>query len=206
MIVEMRTYSFRPGMAPAALERIALGVQERTKLSPLGGLWQSDIGRLHRIVHLWPYDSLAHREAVRGRFGELRNWPARTGEFTVESETKILKPAPFSPPLEPGRKGPVYEICTDVHLPQALDRIVAAWAPAIGRRTELAPLIGAWSTVLGPMYQWIHIWAYRSLEHRREVLARARQASIWPPSDDPSALFLSQETSLYTPAAFSPLQ
>jgi len=206
MIVEMRTYSFRPGAAPAALERIARGIEERAALSPLGGLWQSEIGRLHRIIHLWPYDSLAHREAVRGRFGELRNWPARTGEFTVESETKILKPAPFSPPLEPGRKGPVYEICTDVHQPQALDRIVAAWTPMIRRRAELAPLIGAWSTVLGPMYQWIHIWAYQSLDHRRDVLEQARRAGIWPPAGDPSELFLSQESSLYTPAKFSPLQ
>jgi len=206
MIVEMRTYSFRPGATAQALERIARGVGERTKLSPLGGLWQSEIGRLHRIVHLWPYEDLAHRESVRGRFGELRDWPARTGEFTVESETKILKPAAFSPPLAPGRKGPVYEICTDTYLPHALDRIVAAWTPTVAQRAKLAPLIGAWSTVLGPMYQWIHIWAYRSLEHRREVLDDARRAGIWPPPGDPSALFLSQESSLYAPAAFSPLQ
>ena len=74
---------------------VALGVGERTGLSPLGGLWYSDIGRQHQIVHLWTYESLAHREEVRGRFGSLRHWPAKTGEFTEASETKILKPAPF---------------------------------------------------------------------------------------------------------------
>ena len=187
----MRTYSLRPGLLARALERIALGVEERTKLSPLGGLWYSDIGRRDQIVHLWPYDSLAHRESVRGRFGELKNWPAKTTEFTVESETKILAPAPFTPPLTPGKRGPVYEICTDTCHPESLMKMTEAWSARISERKNL---IGAWQTTLGPMYQWIHIWAYESFEQRLRAA---------PPGDE---LCVKRESGIYFPAAFSPLQ
>ena len=202
----MRTYSLRPGKVPQALQRIALGVQERMTLSPLGGLWYSGVGELHQLVHLWPYDSLAHREEVRGRFGQLQHWPAHTTEWMRASETKILKPAPFSPPLAAGRLGPLYEICTDTLHPGAADRVIEAWSPAIAARASLAPLVGAWQTVLGPMYQWIHIWAYESYEHRRQVRDEAARTGAWPPAADPDLLFVRQEAGLYHPADFSPLQ
>lgn len=188
----MRTYSFRPGMTPPALERIAQGVAERQQLSPLGALWVSDIGRLHQIVHLWPYRDLAHREQVRGRFGELKNWPARTGEFTAESETKILRPAPFSPALEPRKCGPVFEICTDTYQPGALEKIHELWASA-GR---LPGLVGAWHTVLGPMYQWIHVWGYRTMAERAANQVRSL-------GDE---LFAKRESAIYLAAPFSPIQ
>lgn len=195
MIVEMRTYSYRPGLAARALERIAKGVAERTALSPLGGMWLSDTGRLHQVVHIWPYRDLAHRDEVRGRFGELKNWPARTSEWMAEAETKILQPAPFSPALEPGKRGPVYEICTDTCRPEAMKRIPELWASIAAR----PGLIGCWQTTLGPMYQWVHIWAYASLEERKLALGEAKPG-------DPDALYLKQESGIYYPAAFSPLQ
>lgn len=206
MLVEMRTYSFRPGFLGRALDKIALGVAERTTLSPLGGLWYSDIGRRHQIVHLWPYESLAHRESVRGRFGGLKNWPARTTDFTAESETKILSPAPFSPPLAPRKAGPVYEICTDTCRPDKLKELPDLWAARIEGRMKLAPLIGAWQTTLGPMYQWIHIWAYESLARRAEVQKEAAARRVWPPEEDPDEWYLRQDCGIYFPAAFSPLQ
>ena len=204
MVVEMRTYSFHPGMTPAALARIEQGVAERSRLSPLGALWYSDVGRLHQIVHLWPYDDLAHREAVRGRFGELKNWPARTGEYTAESETKIMRPAPFSPPLAPRKCGPVFEICTDTYKANGLEKILERWTPRIDARAKLAPLVGAWHTVLGPMNQWIHIWAYESVEARSRVRSEAARDGSWPPAD--GELFVKQESGLFFPAAFSPIQ
>jgi hypothetical protein len=188
----MRTYSFRPGATPAALDRIALGVEARQKLSPLGGLWLSDIGRRDQIVHLWPYRDLAHREQVRARFGELKDWPARTGEYTESSETKIMHPAPFSPRLEPRRCGPLFEICTDTYKPGTLDEIQDSWR----RNGSFAGLVGAWHTVLGPLYQWIHIWAYASLEERKSnaLLSIGNE------------LFVKRESGIYSAAPFSPIR
>jgi NIPSNAP protein len=194
MVVEMRTYSFFPGTTSQALARIARGVDERQKLSPLAGLWVSDIGRRHQIVHLWPYLDLAHREAVRARFGELKDWPARTGEYTAESETKMMRPAAFSPPLEPRDCGPVFEICTDTYKPQALEAIVALWRS----NGSFAGLVGAWHTILGPMYQWIHMWAYGSLEERRSASGSLRSIG--------DEMFVKRESAVYFAAPFSPIQ
>lgn len=206
MLVEMRTYSLRPGKVPQALDKIALGVQERMTLSPLGGLWSTEVGELHQLVHIWPYDSLAHREQVRGQFAGLKNWPAHTTEFMHASETKILKPAPFSPPLPTGRLGPLYEICTDTMHPGAADRVIASWSARIADRMQLSPLVGAWQSTLGPMYQWIHIWAYESFEQRQQVRDEAARNGTWPPPEDPDRLFVRQQAALFKPAPFSPLQ
>lgn len=203
MIVEMRTYSLRPGTLQAALDRIALGLAERTALSSLGALWYTDIGRLHQIIHLWPYADLADRARIRSRFSTLKNWPANTGEFMLEAENKILLPAPFSPPLSPRKLGSIYEICIDSLRPHAVRKIIAAWQPLIEARTGLSPLVGAWSTEFGPMNQWIHIWAYESFEQRLAVRQQAAGGG-WPPREL-TPLFDKQESILCFPADFSPI-
>jgi len=198
----MRTYDYQPGTVHKAIDRIAIGIDERVRLSPLGGLWQTETGRLDRIVHLWPFRDLADRDEVRGRFGRLGHWPARTGEWMVASENKILIPAPFTPALAPRAAGPVYEICTDVYRPGQLKAIQDAWGKALAQPTPA--FIGAWRTELGPMNQWVHIWAFASLEERA-----ARRAQIVPLASEPdalSALFVSQESALCRPAPFSPLR
>jgi len=202
VIVEMRTYDYRPGTVPMALERIALGLDERTTLSPLAGLWQTETGRLHRIVHLWPFRDLADRDHVRGRFRELKNWPARTGAWMVAAENKILIPMPFNPPLTPRAAGPVYEICTDTYHSGQLGEIQAHWTKALEERPSPS-FIGAWRTELGPMNQWIHIWAFASLEQRA-----ARRHEVVPLAGETealSSLFATQDSVLCRPAAFSPL-
>jgi len=199
VIVEMRTYNYRPGTVALALDRIALGLPERSRLSPLGGLWQTEYGRLHQIVHIWPYAGLGEREAIRGRFAELRNWPARTGEWTESAETKIMHPAPFSPPLTPRRIGPIYEIRTDTFHSGKLNDIVAQWQRVFAGAPP-SSFVGAWSTDLGPMSQWIHIWGYPAIDERPAALQQLdREPAL-------ALSFLKQEVAICRPADFSPLQ
>jgi hypothetical protein len=204
MIVEMRTYSLHPGTVPLALERIAKGLDERTQLSPLAGLWQTEFGRLHQIIHIWPYSGLAEREQVRARFKGMKNWPARTGEWTEASETKIMHPAPFSPPLAPRAIGPVYEVRTDTYQPGQLGEITKLWSRMFEGGVPDC-FVGAWHTDLGPMNQWIHIWGFASLEARDAALPKY-DANL---QADPAALaklFVKQETAICRPASFSPLR
>jgi len=204
MIVEMRTYSLQPGMVPLALERIAKGLDERTQLSPLAGLWQTEFGRLHQIIHIWPFSGLAEREQVRGRFKELKNWPARTGEWTDTSETKIMHPAPFSPPLQPREIGPVYEVRTDTYHSGQLGEITKLWTRMFdGKIPEC--FVGAWHTDLGPMNQWIHIWGFPSLE-AREAALRTYDANLHTDAATLAKLFVKQESAICRPALFSPLR
>jgi hypothetical protein len=204
MIVEMRTYSLYPGTVPLALERIATGIDERTTLSPLGGLWQTEFGRLHQIIHIWPYAGLAEREQVRARFKELKNWPARTGEWTEASETKIMHPAPFSPPLEPRAIGPVYEVRTDTYRGGQLGEITKLWSRMFEGGVPDS-FVGAWNTDIGPMNQWIHIWGFESLAARAEALEKY-DANRHAEAGTLAKLFVKQETAICCPAAFSPLR
>ncbi|MEJ0070910.1 MAG: NIPSNAP family protein [Pseudomonadota bacterium] len=204
MIVEMRTYSYRPGTVPEALARIERGLPERTTLSPLGALWYTDVGRLHQIIHLWPFANLVERERVRAGFAGLKNWPARTGELMVESENIVLQAASFSPPLTPRQIGPLFEICTDVVKPNGLKRLNELWQPLIEARMALSPLVGAWTSEFGPMNRWIHIWAYRSFEHRLEVRAGAAKQG-WPPPGIED-LVTRQDSVICFPANFSPIR
>jgi hypothetical protein len=47
-----------------------------------------------------------------------------TSDTNTESETKIMHPAPFSPPLGPRDIGPVYEVRTDTYRPGRLADII----------------------------------------------------------------------------------
>jgi hypothetical protein len=204
MIAELRTYSLFPGTVPKALDRIASGLSERTTLSPLAGLWETQSGRLHQIIHVWPFQDLAERERVRARFKELRNWPARTGEWTEESETKIMHPAPFTPRLEPRHLGPVYEIRTDTYRPGRLNDIVASWSSALADGVPPS-FVGAWHTDLGTMNQWIHIWGFPSLDARATGMQQFEQR-LHAGGAALADLFVKQLSAICKPAWFSPLQ
>ncbi len=76
MIYEMRTYSFLPLDLPKYLEH-----SERVG-RPVGGdnydvncgYWTSETARLNQVWHLWRYDSYAHRENLRTKFSQNRDW------------------------------------------------------------------------------------------------------------------------------------
>lgn len=206
MIVEMRIYTLKPGSTAQVLDRIERALPERQTLSPLAAMWYTDVGRLDQIVHLWPFKDLAERTSVRDRFTELKHWPVNNGDDLVESESRIMRPAPFSPPLEARKLGSIYEICVDALAPHSLHQVVDSWSKSIEARMKLAPLAGAWSSEIGPLNQWTHVWAYESFEHRLEVRREAITKKIWPPEPGNTNLFRKRESMICFPASYSPLR
>src|SRR5262244_67918 len=66
MIYEVRTYTLRPGGAVAEFEeRFAKRLPLREKHSKLGAFWHTEFGPLNQVIHVYPYDDLAQRTAVR---------------------------------------------------------------------------------------------------------------------------------------------
>ena len=98
MIFEMRTYLLKPGATPGFMQRFAEGLDARTKISPLGGIWHSEVGTLNQVVHIWPYESFEAREHIAQEARKTGKWPPKTQEFILFQESKILLAAPFSPP------------------------------------------------------------------------------------------------------------
>ncbi|MFO1144566.1 MAG: NIPSNAP family protein [Amaricoccus sp.] len=101
MFVEIRTYRLRNGGVPAYLAAVAEGIAiQRRHLGTLLGYYASEIGPINQIVHIWAFASLDDREARRTRLNADPEWQAflpRIRDLIVEAETKIMKPAAFSP-------------------------------------------------------------------------------------------------------------
>lgn len=205
MIIEMRTVQLKTRSLPEVLKRVGEALPARLKFSPLGGFFYTEIGVLNRIIQLWPYASLAEREQIRAKAEQSGAWPPPIREFVEHEETKILLPALFSPPMEPRQLGNVYEFRTYTYKPGSMPVVIARWGEQIGERLKLSPMVGAWYTELGPLNQWIHVWAYNDAAERQRIRDEAVKRGIWPPQGT-SDLLIGQENLLAIPAGFSPLR
>src|ERR1700733_9687248 len=100
MIIEMRTYTLRPGSIAEAEKRFGEALPAREKHSKLAAFWHSEVGPLNQIIHVWGYDSFEHRSAVRAAASKEAGWPPNIREFVQTQQSEVFLPAPFSPPLE----------------------------------------------------------------------------------------------------------
>ncbi|PWC37628.1 NIPSNAP family protein [Azospirillum sp. TSO35-2] len=102
MVYEMRTYRLKTGTVPAYLrlvEEEGIAIQQR-HLGKLVGYFFSEIGRLNEIVHVWAYADLNDRETRRATLAADPAWQEFVPKIQAlieEMDSKILKPAPFSP-------------------------------------------------------------------------------------------------------------
>jgi len=205
MIVEFRTYRLKPGSVAEATKRFGEGLANRTKVSPLGAFFHTEVGPLNRIIHVWPYEDFAHRTKVRSQ--KIEGWPPNIREFVEEQQSEIFIPAPFSPKIGEARQlGGVYEIRMYTLAPGAVPGQIDRWSTAIDARTKLSPLAFAGHSELGGLNKWCHIWAYKDANHRAETRAKAMREGIWPPKGGQPGQTLIQENMLVIPASFSPLR
>jgi hypothetical protein len=82
------------------------------------------------------------------------------------------------------------------------------WGKHLPARLKLSPLIGVFASDIGPLNQWVHIWAYKSLDERVAVRKKAMDEGIWPPPSTPDkpSPTLKQETAILLATKFSPVQ
>ncbi|MCB1883820.1 MAG: NIPSNAP family protein [Geminicoccaceae bacterium] len=102
MLYEIRTYRLKTGAAPEYLRLVGeegIAIQRR-HLENLVGYFVSEIGPLNQIVHVWAYEGLDDRERRRASLAADPAWRAFSPKIQalIETmETKIMKPAAFSP-------------------------------------------------------------------------------------------------------------
>jgi hypothetical protein len=103
MIVEERTYTAHVGRAKEWIEYYAehgFPVQQR-HLGRCIGFFTTEIGTLNQIVHLWAYDSLAHRESARAKMAQDPDWHkfvnGQPKGCLMNQESRIMTPTAFSP-------------------------------------------------------------------------------------------------------------
>jgi len=102
MIVEERCYTAQVGKVKEWLEyyeQHAWPIQQKY-LGKCIGFFTTEIGTLHQIVHIWAYESLAHRETARANMMKDPEWQkfmASQPQVLLGQETRILNPVSFSP-------------------------------------------------------------------------------------------------------------
>ena len=95
MIIEMRTYTLRPGSIAEAEKRFGASLPAREKHSKLAAFWNTEVGPLNQIIHVWAYDSFEQRASVRAAATKEEGWPPPIREFVLEQQSEIFMPAPF---------------------------------------------------------------------------------------------------------------
>src|SRR3954469_9723067 len=136
MIVEMRTYTLKPGSQATVIERFGNALPARTKLSPLAAFWATAVGPLNQVIHVWTYADSAERDRIRAEASKREGWPPAISDFIVDMETKIMLPAPYSPPLTPRELGGIYEIRTYIYKPRSMPHVFESWGAAIEARVK----------------------------------------------------------------------
>ena len=208
MIYEVSTYSLQPGTVGEFESRFAQRHPFREKHSKLGAFWHPEIGPLNQVIHVWPYDDLQHRAAVRAAMAQdpdLQRLPGGR-DFIVAQESEIMTPAPFMHPL--GSRdygtGNVYEMRIYTFGPGDIAKVVDAWGKAIDEREKFSPLAACWTSEVGGLNKFVHTWVYKNLNERAQVREQARKAGVWPPQTGVRPV--RQENKILLPAAFTPVR
>jgi hypothetical protein len=212
MIYEVRTYDLKPASVPEVEKRFGEAYEHRRKYSELAAFWHTEIGPLNQIIHVWPYKDLAERTRVREAAAKDPNWPPKIKDFIVAQHSEIVNPIPFAPLIKPGKMGPFFEMRTYTLPPGGLALAMDNWERALPGRMQLRPICTIWTSELGPLNKWVHIWPYESLDQRMATRKQARDSGDWPPATfakkegREGIVYVAQETKILVPSAFSPLQ
>lgn len=170
----------------------------------LAGCWVSDIGDLSRVMILREFPDAGTLIEARERM-LLADDPLGVGQWTLSLQSGTYGLFPFLPEIAPAKLGPCYEMRTYCLKHGSLAPTVEGWRGAVAARHALSPLVGAMYALDGAVPRFLNIWAYSSTDERNRLRAEAVRQGIWPPAGGPAHL-TTMSSSIYVPAAFSPLQ
>ena len=98
----------------------------------------------------------------------------------------------------------IFEMRTYRLQPGSVPEVEKRFAEALTERVKVSPLGAFFHTEVGPLNQWIHIWAYKDAAERFRIRDEARATGAWPPNT--RGQFIKQENMLVVPSSFSPLR
>jgi NIPSNAP len=211
MIVDLRTYTAKPGSLSAWLklyEEKAWSLQ--TKYLPKClGFYAVDIGVLNRVVHLWEYADIAERERTRGAMVQDPAWPAfmtaSPAHFAAQ-ENMILKPVPFWPAMPKG-SGPYGIVDKRIYYadPGKLGeffRIYEREGMEL-QTSHLGRCLGFYQSDIGPQHRIVHLWAYADVADRDRRRTAMNADPRWQAYLAKTAsLFVHQENEVLKPVSF----
>jgi hypothetical protein len=99
-VYELRWYRTHMGRAGEWLEHFKAIMPTREKYMRRVGLWQTQIGQLNEVVHMWVFRDLNDRANARAKLGQDPAWQAFLGTsipLLAHMQAIILNPAAHSP-------------------------------------------------------------------------------------------------------------
>lgn len=207
MIYDVRTYRLKPRNIPQFLEGFEAAYENgRKQLSPLAAIFITEVGPLNEIIHIWPYEDLAERETVRAEAVKSGVWPPDINAMIHKMTVEVFKPFPFMAKFLSGEYGPLFEYREYTVNAGTMPGIINGWADAIEARNSLSPCAMAMHTEIGSLNKYVHIWPYKSFEHREKVRTESVRSAVWPPKGSPKGAIITQDNKLMHAAPFSPLR
>jgi hypothetical protein len=207
MIYEARTYTFQPGGAVREwIERFAEAYTVRQKYSPLYGFFQTEIGPLNQVIHIWAYESLQHRADVRAEAAKDSSgkWPPVGKGLLAHQENDILLPIKGMTHLAGGKElGGIYELRMYTYPAGEVAKVSEKFAENLKARESVYPVGGIWTSDLGNLNRLYQLFPYKNWDHREKVRTELREKGIWPPHAETRPV--SQLVRHMLPSAFSPL-
>jgi len=207
MIFEVRTYRLKPRMVPGFIDAFGEAYENgRKQLSELAAFFYTEVGPLNEVMHIWKYDDLGQRDQVRAAAVESGVWPPKVTEMVYQMNTEIFRPFPFMTEFLSGEHGPLFEYRYYAVNPGTMPGIIKGWEDAIEARNELSPCAMGMYTDVGDINKYVHIWPYKSFEHRQQVRDESVAKGVWPPKGSPKGAIITQDNKLLMAAPFSPLR
>jgi hypothetical protein len=209
MIYDMRTYTLTIASVPTVEKLFEEALPVREKYSRLGAFFHTETGVINEIIHIWPYDDLAHLERVRAEAAADPSgmWPPKgLSEYVVTMESELLLSLSFMEDwTEPKVLGNIYELRTYSLLPGHTPDVVKTWTEKIPGRLEFSPIAGCWIPLGtgGTMNRLYHLWPYEDFAARSKARSASTASGKWPP--DKGQHYTRQESKILIPASFSPM-
>jgi hypothetical protein len=99
-VYELRWYRTQVGKAAEWIGHFKGILPVREKYMRRVGLWQTEMGQLNEVVHLWVFRDLKERAEARAKLGQDPEWQAFLGKavpLLAHMQAIVLLPAPHSP-------------------------------------------------------------------------------------------------------------
>lgn len=209
MIHELRTYTFHPGKLPEYL-KIAEEIGRPIRGNDYGvnlGYWTNEFGTLNQIWHLWEYEDLNAREALRVKLSKNMDWKneyvARIMPLMQRQENRIMAPqVEFTPPQGDGH---VYELRNYRIQTGGAGEWLSHFKDILPVREKYSANVGLWHTQVPQPNEVVHLWAYDSLNDRTAIRAQVGADPEWRKFLGKATSYLEEMNSIIlTPTNYSP--
>lgn len=177
----------------------------------LVGSWTVEIGELDEAVHLWKfehgYPALNQHKLLLRTNQEFINFKRHRNKMLRARKNQILLPFSFWPEIKPRDGTNIYEMRSYVLKPGTMIEWGNNWARGIKFRQANDETVAGYFSQIGELYAVHHIWAYESLQSRKEVREAAWRRPGWDDCVAHTVPLIRHMTSrVLIPTKFSPLQ